>query len=153
MKPTAGKPMFGLMLGVALLGALGVPFSAPLASEVTSSLASTANTPMMWNRTELFFGSAKPNGSSVTDKEFSAFVDKEITPRFPEGLTLLTGYGQYKGSSGKVVKERSFVLILLTEQKSAKDANAKIEAIRRLYKSAFRQESVLRVDEPTRVSF
>jgi hypothetical protein len=131
---------------------LGV-LSTPLASGVTSSLASTANTPVTWNRTELFFGSVKPDGSSVTDKEFNAFVDKEITPRFPEGLTLLSGYGQYKGSSGKIVKERSFVLILLTEQKAAKDANAKIETIRKVYKSAFKQESVLRVDEPTRVSF
>ena len=149
MRPNTFAPVFGLILGMALLGTL----STPLASGVTSSRTLTANTPVTWNRTELFFGSAKPNGSSVTDKEFSAFVDKEITARFPDGLTLLTGYGQYRGSSGKIVKERSFVLILLTEQKAAKDADAKIEAIRTRYKTTFEQESVLRVDEPTRVSF
>ncbi|NJK44174.1 MAG: DUF3574 domain-containing protein [Pleurocapsa sp. SU_196_0] len=143
-------PVLGATLGLMLIGAL----SAPLASGVTtSSLGVAANVPTTWNRTELFFGSAKPDGSSVAEQDFSAFVDKEVTPRFPEGLTLLTGYGQFRGSSGKIVKERSFVLILLTEQKSAKDADAKIEAIRKLYKNAFKQESVLRVDEPTRVSF
>jgi len=42
-------------------------------------------------RTELFFGSAKPDGSAVTEEEFSTFLDQVITPRFPDGLTLLTG--------------------------------------------------------------
>jgi hypothetical protein len=149
VKTNAFMPILGATLGLTLLGA----FSAPLASGVTSSLGAAANVPAMWNRTELFFGSAKPDGSSVAENDFRAFVDKEVTPRFPEGLTLLTGYGQFRGSSGKIVKERSFVLILLTEQRSAKDADAKIEAIRRLYKNSFKQESVLRVDEPTRVSF
>src|SRR5688500_2481254 len=44
-------------------------------------------------RTELFFGTAKPNGV-VTDEEFLLFLDQEVTPRFPDGLTLLKGDGQ-----------------------------------------------------------
>lgn len=30
----------------------------------------------------------------VTDEEFSQFLNDEVTPRFPDGLTLLKGYGQ-----------------------------------------------------------
>jgi hypothetical protein len=29
-----------------------------------------------------------------TDRQFMAFVDKEVTPDFPDGLTLRTGRGQ-----------------------------------------------------------
>src|SRR5262245_61608276 len=34
-------------------------------------------------RTELFFGSATPDGAAVTDEDFRAFLEHEITPRFP----------------------------------------------------------------------
>ena len=44
-----------------------------------------------WSRTELFFGTAIKGGGVVTDEQFRAFLDSEITPRFPEGLTVLTG--------------------------------------------------------------
>jgi hypothetical protein len=45
-------------------------------------------------RTELYFGSSKPDGSVITLEQFQHFLDQEITPRFPDGLTLLTGLGQ-----------------------------------------------------------
>ena len=105
-------------------------------------------------RTELFFGTAKPDGV-VTDEEFFAFLDQEITPRFPDGLTLLKGDGQFRGESGVIVKEDSFVLILLYPLEDFRDSSRKINAIRRLYRAQFQQESVLRVDDPfaVRVSF
>jgi len=105
-------------------------------------------------RTELFFGTAKPDGV-VTDEEFFAFLDQEITPRFPDGLTLLKGDGQFRGESGVIVKEDSFVLILLYPLEDFRDSSRKINAIRRLYRTQFQQESVLRVDDPfaVRVSF
>jgi hypothetical protein len=63
-------------------------------------------------RTELYFGTAKPNGA-VTEAEFRDFVDRQVTPRFPDGLTLLKGNGQFRGEDNIVIKEQSFVLILL----------------------------------------
>jgi hypothetical protein len=65
-------------------------------------------------RTELFFGSLKPDKTHVTDAEFKAFLRDVITPRFPEGLTLLTGLGQFLGASDEIIQERSRVLILLS---------------------------------------
>lgn len=99
-------------------------------------------------RTELFFGSAKPDGTVVTEAQFQQFLDQEITPRFPDGLTLLTGLGQFKGSSGVIQRERSMLLILLYPTDSARDANRKIEQIRNEYERQFQQESVLRADDP-----
>jgi hypothetical protein len=99
-------------------------------------------------RTELYFGSNKPDGSVVTPDQFQAFLTAEITPRFPDGLTLLTGLGQFKGSSGVVERERSMVLILLYPIDTARSSGQKIEEIRALYNQKFQQESVLRADEP-----
>ncbi|RAM51820.1 MAG: DUF3574 domain-containing protein [Hapalosiphonaceae cyanobacterium JJU2] len=102
-------------------------------------------------RTELFFGLSKPDGSMVSEEEFSRFIDNEITPLFPDGLTLLTGTGQFKNSSGTVVKEGSKLLILLYPFNN--ESNKKITQIRQTYISMFQQESVLRVDEGSCVSF
>lgn len=106
----------------------------------------------IWHRTELYFGSQKPDGSVVTEAQFMQFVDTVVTPRFPDGLTLLTGYGQFRNSAGQIIRERSMELILLYPP-SMRDANRKIEEIRTAYKQAFQQESVLRVDSLAAVSF
>jgi hypothetical protein len=105
-------------------------------------------------RTELFFGTAKPDGV-VSDVEFMAFIDEHVTPRFPDGLTLLKGDGQFLGEGNILVKEDSFLLILLYPVEDFRVSSRRIEVIRRLYKEAFQQESVLRVDDPfaVRVSF
>ena len=133
------------VFGLGVLSLTAVPLSA-----MPPVLAGSASSSDLWSRTELFFGSEKPDGSSVSENQFRSFVDLFVTPRFPDGLTLLTGYGQYKGESGKIVKERSFMLVLLYQDKAA---NEKLEAIRLAYKRAFKQESVLRVDDTARVSF
>jgi Protein of unknown function (DUF3574) len=141
-----------LPIGIAAtLGLLGLFASTNATLSTAPSLTQASlSSAELWNRSELYFGSGKPDGSNVSEKQFRQFVDAEVTPRFPDGLTLLTGYGQYKNSSGKIVKEQSFVLVILYQ---GKDANAKLETIRKAYKRAFKQESVLRVDDTTRVSF
>lgn len=97
-------------------------------------------------RTELFFGSLKPDKTHVTDAEFKAFLRDVITPRFPEGLTLLTGLGQFLGASDEIIQERSRVLILLYPVAVRQEKSEKIEEIREAYKRCFHQESVLRTD-------
>jgi Protein of unknown function (DUF3574) len=108
--------------------------------------------PDVWTRTELFFGSAQPDGSTVSEQEFRLFLDQEVTPRFPDGLTLLVGLGQFRHASGVVVQERSMLLVLLYPSNEP-DRVGRIEAIRDAYKRRFRQESVLRLDTTAQVSF
>ena len=43
-------------------------------------------------RSELYFGRLKPDGSVVTDAEWRAFVVEHVTPRFPDGFTVLDGW-------------------------------------------------------------
>jgi hypothetical protein len=102
-------------------------------------------------KTALYFGLSKPNGL-VTNAEFQQFLDREITPRFPNGLTLLEGHGQFRTSGGKIMAERSRVLILLYPFKD-EDSNQKIEKIRTGYQKTFQQESVLRIDDQICAAF
>ncbi|MGH8536484.1 MAG: DUF3574 domain-containing protein [Gammaproteobacteria bacterium] len=37
----------------------------------------------------MFFGLSRSSGPDVTEKAFQHFIDTEVTPRFPDGLTLL----------------------------------------------------------------
>ena len=96
-------------------------------------------------RTELFFGSDKPKGE-VTEADFQRFLNDVITPRFPDGLTLLSGLGQFLNSKGDIIQERSWLLILLYPVEERWDKSLKIEEIREQYKKDHQQESVLRAD-------
>jgi Protein of unknown function (DUF3574) len=100
----------------------------------------------LFTRTELFFGSLKPDGSLVSEEAFLGFLDAEITPRFPNGLTLLTGLGQFLNAQGVIIQEPSRLLILLYPVEERRDSSEKIEQIREQYKQMFHQESVLRAD-------
>jgi len=106
----------------------------------------------VWARTELYFGTNRTKDRPVTDDEFGRFVDAHITRRFPGGMTLRTTYGQYLNSEGELVREKSF-LVILFHPRGMPGANQRIQEIRERYKHAFQQESVLRVDSLSLVSF
>jgi Protein of unknown function (DUF3574) len=103
-------------------------------------------------RTDLFFGLSRPDGKPIRNREFNRFIDKEVTPRFPDGLTVLEADGQFKDSTGTIIEEESRVLVLLYPPDEPA-LSKEIEAIRDAYKYEFDQESVLRVDDETCVSF
>jgi hypothetical protein len=105
----------------------------------------------IFTRTELLFGLSRSNGADITEAEFQIFIDEQVTPRFPEGLTLLAGNGQFQDSTGNIIQEGSKLLILLYP--FSKERSALVDELRTEYKSAFQQESVLRVDEHSCVSF
>jgi hypothetical protein len=97
-------------------------------------------------RTELYFGSLKSDKTQVTQADFNKFLRKEITPRFPEGLTLLTGIGQFRNANNQTIREVSRVLILLYPVELREKKSVLIEEIRSEYKTQHDQESVLRTD-------
>ena len=137
-----------------LLFGLPIPYflASRQAEAGLGSITHPTTTPAVWNRTELYFGTGRPNGPDVSDAEFQQFVDIQVTPRFPDGLTLLAGYGQFKNSAGVIDKERSLVLILFYPPQM-RNASKLIEEIRQIYKGMFQQESVLRADSNTFISF
>jgi hypothetical protein len=132
-------------IGAASAAAPWAPPSGSTAAEGTSvSIALVSGT--WFTRTELFFGSLKPDGSVVSEEAFLGFLTAEITPRFPKGLTLLTGLGQFLTAQGIMHQEPSRLLILLYPVEEDRDSSEKIEQIREQYKRLFHQEAVLRAD-------
>lgn len=90
----------------------------------------------------MYFGTAKPNGA-VTSNEWEDFLRTSITPRFPKGLTYWLATGQWQGSDGIVVQEKTFVLSLIHPE-DERSENA-VHTIVSEYKRQFNQEAVLRI--------
>src|SRR5262245_42183711 len=61
----------------------------------------------------LFFGRAIPGGGSVSEAAWVAFLAEEITPRFPEGLTVWRAEGQWTDPRGQLVREPVLVVEIL----------------------------------------
>jgi len=98
----------------------------------------------------LYFGGAYPSGV-VTAEQWQQFVDSIVTPRFPEGLTVLQATGQYRTHAGVIQHEPSWVLQLI--HADGAQSEAAIREIRTAYRKQFEQESVLRVRTKGCVSF
>ncbi|HET6782494.1 MAG TPA: DUF3574 domain-containing protein, partial [Pseudoxanthomonas sp.] len=93
---------------IALLATLGAcasqtpAGSAPAA--VSATLQGDAARPAQaqgWVRSELYFGvgeesgpADRPQAEPISEAQWRAFLDKEVTPRFPDGLTVFDAYGQ-----------------------------------------------------------
>lgn len=100
-----------------------------------------------WVQTELYFGRGQDDtASEITDEQWADFLDTEVTPRFPDGLTVLDGYGQFLNASGLIAQEDSTVLIILAPMDPSGATSAQLDEIREAYKAEFDQESVLRTD-------
>jgi hypothetical protein len=102
-------------------------------------------------RSELVFGRSRPDGSVVTETEWQAFLAEHVTPRFPDGLTVLDATGQYRDRAGRLVREPSKVLILVHPAEPA--ALAAVEEVRARYRGLFDQESVLLIRSRAGVGF
>ncbi|MFI6859184.1 DUF3574 domain-containing protein [Streptomyces sp. NPDC050421] len=104
--------------------------------------------------TRLFFGTERPDGGpDVSDRQFLDFIDDEVTPRFPNGLTIQDGRGQWRDSHGVIERERSYELTLLYPASEARVRDPQIERIRNAYEKAYAQDSVARLEERTTADF
>ena len=105
-----------------------------------------------WIEYQLFMGRGGPDGEIVDDVEWNDFLAETVTPRFPDGLTVLDGQGQWRGSDGEIQRESSNVLIILVpnDDEQAEDL---IEELSDEYKRRFDQESVLKIVNKTCIAF
>ena len=112
-----------------------------------------------WVRSELYFGVGEESGPSareqtevISEAQWRAFLDKEVTPRFPDGLTVFDAYGQwlFRGAP-EPNRLRTKVLVILHEDSPQRRND--IEAIRLAWKQATKHQSVLWSRQPVEVSF
>jgi Protein of unknown function (DUF3574) len=101
-------------------------------------------------RTTLYFGLAHPLGK-VSESQWQAFLRDEVTPRFPDGLTVWQADGQWRRSDGHISRERAKVLLLVHDETPA--VRTALAAIVASYKRLFQQESVLWETAPVCAAF
>ena len=99
----------------------------------------------------LFLGRSQGTVEVVSEAAWRAFLANEVTPRFPDGLTVLDAAGQWREGSGAIVRERTKLLLVLAPPGA--DAMQRTDEIADAYKRAFGQSSVLRVVTEACVSF
>ncbi|WP_373529081.1 DUF3574 domain-containing protein [Nostoc sp.] len=92
---------------------------------------------------DLFFGRNIAGVGKISEKEFQAFVDGIITPRFPAGLTIFNANGQFLDSTGRLIEEPAKVVTFFREESSTNEVS--ISEIVKTYRKQFNQESVLQV--------
>jgi hypothetical protein len=101
---------------------------------------------------EMLFGRKIGDRIGVSNAAWARFVDREITPRFPDGLSVVDAAGQWLDPDKKrVVREPSkIVTIVVADLEKGQGA---IDAITEAYKKRFRQQAVGVIVRPACVSF
>jgi hypothetical protein len=106
-----------------------------------------------WTRAEIVCGFNKPAVGAVTETEWQKFVDEEVTMRFPDGLTVIAGSGQWKGASGKVERENSRVIVIVFDGAKDRQAEGRVKEVAEAYGKRFGQEAVLVIRSKAEVEF
>jgi hypothetical protein len=101
---------------------------------------------------ELMFGRKIGDRTGVSDAAWSRFVDREITPRFPDGLTVIDARGQWRDRDrNRIVREPSKLVQIVLP--GGDGDQQRLNEIAEAYKVRFRQQSVLIIVRPACVAF
>jgi len=100
---------------------------------------------------ELYFGRDIRGAGEVSDADWTQFVDNEITPRFPAGLSVSDVYGQWRTPKGEFEREQTKALFLVLSGTAAERQS--LALVRDAYKQRFHQDSVMLVEQQACVAF
>lgn len=153
-------PFRSIILTIALLalaGCASVANDSPPTGHASATLQGDAARPdaaSAWRRSELYFGVGDRDDPStrIEDARWQAFLDREVTPRFPDGLTVFDAYGQWL-FRGQATPERLDSKVLVILHPDTAEDRAKIDAIRSAWKAETGHQSVLWASQVSEVSF
>jgi hypothetical protein len=143
----------GVIFSAGCLHRVATPAGATAAPTLTGDSAHPGHT-HGWVDTKLYFGlgPADHPEQGISETAWRDFLDKEVTPRFPAGLSVLDVYGQWE-SKGSSTPERLRSKLLVIDYADDDENRAKIDAIRAAWKQKTGDQSVLMVTAPADVSF
>ena len=90
---------------------------------------------------ELLFGRNIGDRLGVSEAQLGRFVDREISPRFPDGLTVLDAKGEWRDTARHTIVHEPSKLVEIVLPGKEDDAE-QLDRIAQAYKSRFRQQSV-----------
>jgi hypothetical protein len=101
---------------------------------------------------DLLFGRKIGDRVAVSEGAWRRFVAREITTRFPDGLTILEGRGQWLNPNTKRVIHEPSIVVMIALPGNADDFD-RLNQIAEAYKRQFRQQAVGIIVRPACVSF
>lgn len=149
----------GIVLASVLFALSGCAYTQPpvhTTNPASSTLQGDSARPAQaaWERTELYFGLGRIEGGKavISESRWREFLDNEVTPRFPDGFSVLNAYGQWRDEGAKEPERLDSRVIVILHADTAQ-ADRDIEAIRLAWKRLTGDLSVLRLSQPAQVSF
>jgi hypothetical protein len=145
------------LLAVLLSGCAHQNNAAPAAPATAPTLSGDPAHPGRtsgWVDTKLYFGLGPADhlDQGVSEAKWRDFLDREVTSRFPDGLSVVDVYGQWQGAK-QSSPERLRSKMLIVDYPDTQENRDKVEAIRSAWKKMTGDQSVLRVTQPVDVSF
>ncbi|HLK23461.1 MAG TPA: DUF3574 domain-containing protein [Caulobacteraceae bacterium] len=101
---------------------------------------------------ELVFSRVASDGhGGVSEAEFAKFVVGEVSPRFPQGMTVIDAQGRWAPPPGSMIRTPAKMVVIVLP--GTPDDSKKLEAVRVAYKTRFHQPSALLLTHGDCVSF
>jgi hypothetical protein len=153
VRPALVAPLLALTLA-ACAHKSAHPAAAATAAPTLQGDAAHPGVTKGWVDTRLYFGlgPADHPEQGISEADWRSFLDKEVTPRFPDGLSVVDIYGQWQGKN-QTAPERLRTKMLVIDYLDTPENRARIDAIRSAWKQRTGDQSVMRVTEPADVSF
>jgi hypothetical protein len=100
-----------------------------------------------WVVADLLFGR-----THVSEANWAHFLAAEVTPRFPDGFTVIDAKGQWRAPGGEKISRERSKLVMIAMPPGA-DNDDRLQKIIDAYKARFKQQSVGLILRPACVSF
>ncbi|MCY3920892.1 MAG: DUF3574 domain-containing protein [Chloroflexi bacterium] len=99
----------------------------------------------------VYFGRENGDGSEVSQQEWDDFLAEVVTPRLPDGLTVLDGRGQWLNTdTDRVYREDTKVVDVLIPVEATDDGRVSLSEISDIYLARFDQQVVFKSARPAR---
>ncbi len=95
-----------------------------------------------WVTFNIYFGRGdRDNPEAISEENWKEFLKEVITPRFPDGLTVIDVYGQqYDPAVNKVFSEKTKLLNVLVPYEALESATSRVSEIEREYLEHFSEQ-------------
>lgn len=100
----------------------------------------------------LYFGLALSDRGAVSERDWTRFLAEVVTPRFPDGLTVVDAYGQWRDpalADAPIVRETTKIIIVVHSE--TPEAAVALADIKAEYMDRFGQKSVFHTEAPLRI--
>lgn len=101
--------------------------------------------------TRLYFGLRTDDSVGVSEQAWAAFLADTITPRFPDGLTVLEAYGQSDRHAAEGVVVGQLTRVLIVVHPATPEAAAAIAEIKAAWRDRFPGAGLFHTESDVRI--